>query len=58
MLALVLLGLGARAEGQAPASGLANLPGYVDPAKLGLSLEPESLSVEVNLQGPLIQFVA
>lgn len=33
-------------------------PGFADPQKLGLKLDDEALSVEVNLQGPLIQFVA
>lgn len=53
-LFLLTLVLAATAAGQ----DLKSLPGYLDPDKLAPFGNPDQLTVEVNLQGPLIQFVA
>ena len=39
-------------------SALEALPGYLDPDRLELYSDPDGLKVEVNLQGPMIRFVA
>lgn len=62
-LALVLLlaaALAPAARGQSgdPEKELRALPGFVDSGQLGVDLDPDKLTVEVTLQGPLIQFVA
>lgn len=41
-----------------PATDLASVAGYLDPEQLDLYSREENVKVEVNLQGPLIQFVA
>ena len=51
------LALAAEAQAQ-PGSNLAALPGYVDPGRLDLYDREENVKIEVNFQGPLIQFVA
>lgn len=53
-LLLLSLVLATTAAGQ----DLKSLPGYLDPDKLAPFGNPDQLTVEVNLQGPLIQFVA
>jgi hypothetical protein len=51
--------LGLEAEPQEQAgSDLAAEPGYLDPARLDVYAREENVKVEVNFQGPLIQFVA
>lgn len=59
-LALLLLLVPAAFANAAPpaALDLKSLPGYLDPDKLAPFGDPDQLTVEVNLQGPLIQFVA
>lgn len=57
--ALLVLGPVAFASPAEPATpDLRSLPGYLDPDKLAPFGNPDQLTVEVNLQGPLIQFVA
>lgn len=61
LLCLVLLSAGAASAGAqapAPSAALSSEPGFVDPAKLDIYNREEDLTVEVNLQGPLVQFVA
>jgi Domain of unknown function (DUF4252) len=60
-LALLLaaaLAPAARGQGGDPEKEIRALPGFVDSGQLGVDLDPDKLTVEVTLQGPLIQFVA
>lgn len=48
----------ARAASTPPSVDVKTLPGYAEAKALGFDLADEKLSVEVNLQRPLIQFAA
>lgn len=59
VLSLCLLAAGAApALAQTSFAALAAEPGFVDPTKLDIYDREEDLTIEVNLQGPLVQFVA
>jgi hypothetical protein len=62
VLLLLLLALAPAAafsaETSTAAPDVAALPGYVDPDRLDLYDREENVKIEVNFQGPLIQFVA
>ncbi len=48
----------AGAQAPPPSAALAGEPGFVDVTKLDIYDREEDLTVEVNIQGPLVQFVA
>lgn len=55
---LAAVALPAGAQSSPTSAALAAEPGFVDPAKLDIYDREEDLTIEVNLQGPLVQFVA
>lgn len=57
-LLLLALAAGPAMAADPPPVDLRSLPGYVDAGGLGFELADDKLSVEVNLQRPLIQFAA
>lgn len=58
LLAAVAVLVATAVRGQELERRLQALPGFVDAGRLGLDRGEEELTVEVNLHGPLIRFVA